>query len=153
MTNGNNRWAWAVGLALFAGVPGLAQAQVPSGAGNVQAGTYGASGGMAANPYANPYLNPFLNPYMMQTQPNVGPQNMLLFMMAAQQMNGGIGSGQISGSRPGPSARPAPTQGAATRAAGIPSGRTARYFNRSYADGGGASRFYGRQESYFPRTR
>jgi hypothetical protein len=112
---------------------------------------------MLANPYANPYLNPFINPYMTQT--NVGARNTLLYMMAAQQMNGGLGSGQLSGSRPAASASArkapaaAPAKEPSPRAPGVPGGRTARYFNRSYAEGGGLTRYYGRQDSYFPRVR
>ena len=146
MTRVLDRRTWVIALACIAGAPALARAQVPSGG-------YGAGAGMAGNPYANLYLNPFLGSYMGQAN-SIAPNNTMLYMMMAQQMSGGIGSGQISGVRPGPAgARQAPATPPASRGLGVPSGRAGRYFNRSYDDGGGTSRYYSRQNSYFPRSR
>lgn len=133
--------AWAMAVMLLGGAPGLSYAQLPTG-----------SAGMTANPYANLYLNPFLPSYMGQSS-SITSNNTLLYMMMAQQMGGGIGSGQLSGVRPGPAARQAPASEQVSRARGVPSGRAGHYFNRSYAGGGGISRYYNRQDSYFPRSR
>lgn len=97
--------------------------------------------GMYSNPYANPYANPFLNPYMTQGQVN---GNAALYFLAAQQANGGIGSGRISGVRPGPRVPvPAPAPPDDRRVTDIPGGTAARYFNRA-SQPTGASRYFHR---------
>jgi hypothetical protein len=50
--------------------------------------------------FGNPALNPYMNPYAANVMPN--NPDFLLYMQAANQANGGIGSGVISGTRPGP---------------------------------------------------
>jgi len=136
------RPVWVMALALVAGMPSLARAQYPTSAGSTRTGTYGAS------PATNPYMNPFLNPYMMQA--NASQPNGLLYFAAASQITG-LGSGRISGSRPDPAAALAPPEREqAARAPGVPTGRTARYFNRSYDNGGRLGRYYSRRDSYFP---
>lgn len=135
------RPAWVIALALVTGMPGLARAQYPSNAGSTRTGTYGVS------PAANPYMNPFLNPYMMQA--NASQPNGLLYFAAASQITG-LGSGRLSGARPDPTAPAVTEREQASRAPGIPTGRTARYFNRNYDNGGRLGRYYSRRDSYFP---
>jgi hypothetical protein len=108
-----------------------------------------------ANPFANPYLNPYLNP-TMTAQP-MTPEASLLYLMAAQRATGGIGSGRISGVRPGPGpaavpkgaeGRPGSPRGATRRE---PAGAAAGYFYRGYS----ATRpqrptNFGRNNRYFP---
>jgi hypothetical protein len=66
---------------------------------------------LGQNPYSNPLMNPFMNPYMMsypglvasgalgQGSSSQNRTDMLLYMMAAQQASGGIGSGRIGGAK------------------------------------------------------
>ncbi|WP_406700997.1 hypothetical protein V5E97_19615 [Singulisphaera sp. Ch08] len=121
--------------------PRLAQAQ-GTGAG---ASPYAA---MYANPYANPYTNPFLNPYMTQ-QPLQG--NAAVYLFAAQQQTGGIGSGRLSGSRPDP--RPAksvapPPVADDRRMTDRPGASASQFFNRGYQPAVGAGRYFNRASRY-----
>lgn len=107
-----------------------------------------------ANPYTNPYLNPFMNPYMAQFPTT--SSNAALFFLAAQQANGGLGSGQLSGVRPSRTAVPAPVPRPAPRAeddhdAPVPGG-AARYFNRVYQTGSEYGRYYNRQGTYYRKN-
>lgn len=104
-----------------------------------------------ANPFANPAMNPYLNPYM--TMQPITPQASLLYFMAAQRATGGIGSGQISGSRPSTvpkgaeDRRPSP-RGATRRE---PAGAAAGYFHRGYSTTkGDRPSAFGRSNRYFP---
>lgn len=134
----------ALTLALSCGAaPRLAQAQAaPTGGGTAP------NVGMYANPYANPYMNPFLNPYMTQ-QPLQG--NAALYLFAAQQQAGGIGSGRLSGVRPDPrAAKPSAPQPVADnrRATDQPGGGASQYFDRSYQPAVGAGRYFNRASRY-----
>jgi hypothetical protein len=98
-------------------------------------------------------MNPFLNPYMTQ-QPING--NLAVYMFAAQQANGGIGSGRLSGTRPArptAPAAPAAPSGDGRRASDIPGANAARYFNREYQPPMVSGRYYTRQGRYFPSDR
>lgn len=129
-----------------AAAPRLVQAQAAApGTGTSVATPYA---GMYANPYANPYTNPFLNPYMTQ-QPIQG--NAAVYLFAAQQQTGGIGSGRLSGSRPDPSAaRPAPPRQVADdrRATDRPGAGASQFFNRGYQPEVGAGRYFNRASRY-----
>jgi hypothetical protein len=52
--------------------------------------------------YGSAPLNPYLNPYLMGMSP--GNPDYLTYAYLANQRNGGIGSGVISGTRPAPGA-------------------------------------------------
>ena len=137
----------ALTLALSCGAaPRLAQAQAaPTGVGGGGSAPYA---GMYANPYANPYTNPFLNPYMTQ-QPIQG--NAALYLFAAQQQTGGIGSGRLSGARPDPrAAKPAAPQPVADnrRATDRPGAGASQFFDRSYQPAVGAGRYFNRASRY-----
>jgi hypothetical protein len=74
--------------------------------------------------FANPMLNPYLNPYASQFAGN--NNDFLLYLYAANQANGGIGTGVISGTRPAPgrpagSLPPGQNPGLLQRGAGQPS--------------------------------
>ena len=143
------RLRMAVAVACLGCVPGVARAQFG-------AGTYGATPGGSVNPYANPVMNPFMNPYMAQmTGSNTTAGNAALYFVAAQQMTGGLGSGQLSGVRP---QRGASTSAAATPArvapegsSMVPGGTAARYFDRSTRTDMGLSRYYNNQGRYYPK--
>ena len=116
---------------------------------------YGTNPGLSANPFANPYANPFLNPAMTQTQ--MAPGSAALYFFAAQQANGGIGSGQISGSRPPsrsnrPVATPTPEPDAGQRPTDTPGGGAAHYFNRGLKPVERTGRYYNRSGSFYGRN-
>jgi hypothetical protein len=137
--------AWALaGVASWAGAAG---AQTMGAAGSVAYGGMGtgaslgsgAPAGLYANPYMVPAMNPFLNPYASLYAPT-SPQNAALYFFAAQQSMGGIGSGQLSGSRPRPGAQaqaasPIPAD---RRVSDTPGAGAARYFNRPVQGGASA---------------
>jgi hypothetical protein len=106
--------------------------------------------GMYGNPYAVPTMNPFLNPYASLYAP-ASPQNAALYFFAAQQSMGGIGSGQLSGTRPRPG--PAPVQASPIpddrRVSDTPGAGAARYFNRPVKGGGVPNSHYNRFGNYY----
>jgi len=165
-------WAGAAGMALLslAGrcVPAAAQAGLGRGVGVGVAYPYGSSGlggglspnantppsagapGFYSNPYSVPTMNPFLNPYAALYAPAT-PQNAALYFFAAQQSMGGIGSGQLSGSRP-PAAAAAPAHSpipADRRVSDTPGAGAARYFNRPIKGGGVPEGRYNRFGNYY----
>jgi hypothetical protein len=120
--------------------------------GNVAGGGAGSGAsnntGFYSNPYAVPTMNPFLNPYAAMYAP-ASPQNAALYFFAAQQSMGGIGSGQMSGTRPGPAAAAPPPIPSDRRVSDTPGAGAARYFNRSVKGGGVPDRHYNRFGNYY----
>jgi hypothetical protein len=150
--------AAVIGLAL---APRGAYAQFGTGAVGGASGGLPATASQMANPYTNPMMNPFLNPYMAAfSQPATTQntaQNAAMYFFAAQAASGGIGSGQLSGSRPAPGAgRSSASSRAATaatrsqketgavRISDIPGGGAARYFGRSAQSNAGPSSYFNR---------
>jgi hypothetical protein len=162
----------------FVLMPGRAMAQFGLVGGPPSGGATGASGapvspyggtawpGMAMNPFMNPYANPYLNPVATQTNTPMSAGTAALYFLAAQQANGGIGSGRLGGpqglSQPGATARTG-RAGAGSRAPGssptdaqrlsgsnTPGAGASRYFNRDYQANQSASRYYSRQTRHFP---
>ena len=98
MRSSRGSWAVAVVFALSCG-PAMAQTGIFGGTGTP-------SGGQSQVPlpvqmYGNPLLNPYLNPYAATQLRGTSPDAALYFY-SASQMNGGIGSGVISGTRVAP---------------------------------------------------
>jgi len=104
----------------------------------------GASAGIPTptTPYSNPYANPFLNPYM--TQQAMPGDVALYYFLSAQQQNGGIGSGRLSGSRPGPSPPQAAAETDPRRITDQPGAAAARYFNQPYRTPATTSQYFNR---------
>ncbi|HEX4608610.1 MAG TPA: hypothetical protein VH092_10440 [Urbifossiella sp.] len=124
--------------------------------------------GLANAMYGSAPLNPYLNPYLMGTSP--GNPDFLTYAYLANQRNGGIGSGVISGVHPAPGAPAGPASAAGaskaarnapytsrpsvqrgrttfpTESAMTPGGNTGGYFLRgpSSSANGGSGRFYSR---------
>ena len=157
----------ASALAILTGMPRGASAQFGFGGGNPAASSTApmAATGLYGNPYSNPYLNPFLNPAMSQVT-QAGPANAALYFMAAQQASGGIGSGQLSGVRPGPMT-PGRGAGAAARTragsnaqasaspirtSDVPGAGAASYFGRSQKAASGTGPYYNRPSSYYSKN-
>jgi hypothetical protein len=112
-------------------------------------GTAGGAG-MYANPYMAPAMNPFLNPYAALYAP-ANPQTAALYFFAASQSMGGIGSGQLSGTRPRPGSQapaysPIPPD---RRVSDTPGAGAARYFNRPVGGGSVPKSHYNRFGSYY----
>jgi hypothetical protein len=134
----------------------LGGAPFPTTGGVASASSTGTTG-LNANPFMNPYMNPFMNPYMTQSQ--MPPGNAALYFIAAQQMNGGIGSGRLSGVRPGPAA-PGMAPGSIGKkaeearqgGANVPGAGAARYFNRTYPTTLSTISQYHRPAKQFPST-
>lgn len=115
---------------------------------------------MPVNPYGVAMMNPFLNPYAA-LYTDASPRDAALYFFAAQQSMGGIGAGQISGSRPRPSspstvpapgAAPAPaaaTAGTGRRVSDRPGSGAARYFNRGPTGGAAPASRYNRYGNYY----
>lgn len=126
------------------------RAQAQSGVGSQ---TTTSTGVGMLNPYTNPMMNPFLNPYMAASgQTAVG--NPALYFMAAQQMNGGIGSGRLGGPNAGmkPAAKDKTAESRREGTANSPGAGASRYFNRATPTNLSAStgRYYNRQTKHFP---
>lgn len=144
------RWVGALTLVVATVACAETRAQSGTGAGGTQSATMG----VFANPYMNPYVNPYLNPYA--TQQRMSPGDAAMYFFGAQAAMGGIGSGQLSGVRPGPrtpgqkqvDSRP---KDDARQVRGVPSS-VARYFQRGPQKPESAS-FYNRQGRYHMSSR
>lgn len=146
------RQAWP---ALFLG--SMALVMSPDGAlGQTGASTAGGSLSMLANPYTNPLMNPYTNPYANPlvnpnaSQTQMGAGNALLYYMAAQKMNGGIGSGRMGGpgvEKPGGVEKPL-----AKGQANVPGATASRYFSRGKPAYTGTKTYFGRQKGHFPEN-
>lgn len=124
-----------------------------------------------ANPFVNPSFNPYLNPYMtvVPTDPELG----LLYLLGAQSARGGLGSGQLSGTR-GPQAAsdrpvstspPSPITSPQTRprttttrgparlpgSPMVPTVGAESYFQRLPDRGGAAADYFGRSVRRVPQ--
>jgi hypothetical protein len=81
----------------------------------------------------------------------MNPSQLGLLMLATQNTRG-VGSGRLSGARPGPQS-PTAASSAATakrRSAARPGGLAARYFNRVGSHTPYPQKYYNRQSRYFP---
>jgi hypothetical protein len=155
----------AVGLAV-ALAPGNARAQFGLIGGPPAAASGGSSATgsapMLSNFLMNPYMNPLINPYAGQQATATSNSDMALYMLAATSMYSGIGSGRISGTRPGPAGQGEGKPAAARphNAANTPGGNASRYFNRAYAGAAYAGVTppkhrespYNRSSRYYPQT-
>ncbi len=139
----------AIGGVAGSGQP--ARAQSLGGSGGLGMGGMGTSAGgsgMYANPYMMPMMNPYMNPYAAMYAP-ANPQNAALYMIAAQQSMGGIGSGQLSGSRPRPGTQAPSPIPADRRVSDTPGAGAARYFNRTSQVSGVPKGHYNRSGNYY----
>jgi hypothetical protein len=128
-------------IAAFAWLePAGAFAQVGSN-GSTPGSALPSTSSMMSNPYL--LLNPTLNP--MGGQPMNG-NTALLYLYAANNANGGLGTGRISGTRGGvaPKSRVAEMPYTAH-----PGGGASRYFNPNGSVGVGAGRYYNNHGRHF----
>jgi hypothetical protein len=105
--------------------------------------------GQSSNIFGNPMGATLITGSMYPTtQRQLG-----MMTLAGQSQMMGIGSGQLSGVRPGPS-RTKPTRKTAAKPPGNanePAGLAARYFNRFTSVPAQPQSYYNRQNHYFPQ--
>jgi hypothetical protein len=81
----------------------------------------------------------------------MGPTMQLgMLMMLANQQNGGVGTGQMSGTRPTPRQSSASATDPKQRASNRPGGLAARYFNRTTPRTTYPKSYFNRKPRYFP---
>jgi hypothetical protein len=106
----------------------------------------------------NPTMNPMASPLLYGSMFPMTQQQAGVLMLAGQSQMLGIGSGQLSGVRPGAgtpgAARGRQTQPSAKNrgSAGQPGGLAARYFNRTTQKLRVPQGFYNRQNRYYPQV-
>lgn len=152
------------------GTYGMSPSPAPTAANMAGVNTSGPGAGnagwqMMANPYMNPLLNPYMNPLATQTsQGQAG--NPALYFLAAQQLNGGLGSGRLGGpyaqtpqaaakaarEARGGAAALASAAGPAKGGANTPGGSASNYFGRTFPSTPNNTRYYGRQNRHFPQV-
>ena len=108
--------------------------------------------GMGGSAMTNPTMNPMASPLFYGSMFPMTQQQAGVLMLAGQAQMLGLGSGQLSGVRPGgvsASARGRQTQPAVRNrgSAGTPGGLAARYFNRTTQKVRSSSRFLQPAES------
>jgi hypothetical protein len=101
----------------------------------------------------NSFMNPMNAPFLYGSMFPMTQQQAGFMMLAGQAQMYGIGSGQLSGVRPG-AARGRQVQPAARNrgSASTPGGLAARYFNRTTARVRVPQAFYNRQNRHYPQV-
>jgi hypothetical protein len=116
-------------------------------------GMSGQSGNMFMNPMASPMLYGGMFGNML---PMTQQQQGMMFLAGQSQMFG-IGSGQLSGARPGPGS-PRASRGRTAQQArprgslGVPGGAAGRYFHRTTQMARIPQGFYNRQNRYYSQV-
>ena len=138
-----------------------------SGLSPTDAAALGTSGNQSGNIFNNPMAAPFIYSSMFPMQSGTGmtsggglsgmATNQLGLMMMANQQMGGIGSGQLSGVRPGPKGQShsktgKPEDSQTHRTVSQPAGLAARYFNRTTIVSNKPRVFYNRPSSHYPQA-
>lgn len=144
---GHRAWMVALGGLWTAGA---AQAQQPgtgAPAPHNRSAAYASVAAARANPYLNPTINPYLNPYLSTT--SMSPDAALLYLLAAQNASGGLGSGEISGVRAAEEGRSA--RSATPPRAVPPRSGYRRYFQRGIGATGGERTYFQRGAGRFDR--
>jgi hypothetical protein len=118
----------------------------------------GNNGSLGMNPMNGVFMNPMAAPYLLgypMSNTQIGG------MMMMNQMNNGIGSGQMSGVRPGPGQSNARTKQSPSKPRGnaaTPGGLASRYFNRTTSVNRPPTvsripqNYYTRQNRYYPQV-
>jgi hypothetical protein len=112
------------------------------------------NGGMGVNGMNNIFRNPMAAPYMFGNVNPMGPTSAATMMLAGPGLMG-IGSGQLSGVRPGAGAGRGRTQQPAAKSRGTastPGGLAGRYFNRTARIVRYPQSYYNRQNRYYPQV-
>lgn len=122
-------------------------------------GMPGSGNGLGMNPMNNAFMNPMAAPYLLGYPMST---NQIGAMMLMNQMgSSGLGSGQMSGVRPGAGQNGARTRQAQAKPRGTtatPGGLASRYFNRTVSVNRpkNVSRipqnYYARQNRYYPQV-
>jgi hypothetical protein len=131
------------------------QPRVGIGLGLVAPGMMGMGMGMSGTPNGGVLVNPMAGSTLSGGMSPASARQMGLMTLAAQAQMTGIGSGQLSGVRPGASSGGRTRQQAIPKARGsasTPGGLAARYFNRTTGVGRQRQSYYNRQNPYFPQV-
>jgi hypothetical protein len=150
-----------MGMGFFP-MPGMFGSPTPSAtdaaALGVTAPQRGGMMGMGGGTMGNPMMNPMASPMMYGSMFPMTQQQAGVLMLAGQAQMFGIGSGQLSGVRPG-AGTPGAARGRQTLpsvknrgSAGQPGGLAARYFNRTTHKVRVPQGFYNRQNRYYPQV-
>jgi len=114
-------------------------------------GMTGMGGTMMGN--GNAFMNPMATPFLYGSMFPMTQQQAGVMMLAGQAQMLGIGSGQLSGVRPGAGKGRQQQPAARNRgSAGTPGGLAARYFNRTTARVRIPQGFYNRQNRHYPQV-
>jgi hypothetical protein len=147
-----------MGMGFFP-MPGMFGSPTPSATDAAALGMTGARSGMMGtggisttnSMFTNPMASPMLYGSMFpMTQQQAG-----IMMLAGQAQMMGIGSGQLSGVRPGGAGGRGRQAQPAVRnrgSSGIPGGLAARYFNRTTQRARIPQGFYNRQNRHYPQV-
>jgi len=140
-----------------------------SGLSPTDAAALGTTGTQTGNMFNNPWAAPFLYSGMMSMQQGatgstnggglggLATNQLGLMMLANQSQMGGIGSGQLSGVRPGPGGQSRsrtgkPVDAKMRRNVSQPAGLAAHYFNRTTISNPKPHVYYNRPSGYYPQT-
>ena len=151
-------------------MPGMFRPPTPSATDAAALGMGGGSGGgmmgTGGNTMGNPFMNPMAAPFLYGSmlsptqQQSMGftQQQMGMMMLAGQAQMLGIGSGQLSGVRPGGNtaggvrARQRQTVTGVRGTTRQPGGLAARYFNRTAQRPRIPQGFYNRPNQHYPQV-
>jgi hypothetical protein len=132
----------AIALGLVLGL--MPSASFAQGNGRVGTSRVPGAGGTVRHPYFDPVVAAAL------VQRPVDRSVPLLYLLSANDAAGGIGSGRISGVRPGPEAARRPAE--MPRVMSRPGAGAAHYFQRSPAPATGRAGGFGRHNRYFDQN-
>jgi hypothetical protein len=144
----------------FMPLPGMFGSPTPSATDAAALGMTAQRGGMmgmgGGTPMTNPTMNPMASPLFYGSVFPMTQQQAGVLMLAGQAQMLGLGSGQLSGVRPGAAgaARGRQTQPSVRNrgSSGQPGGLAARYFNRTTQRLRVPQGFYNRQIRYYPQV-
>jgi hypothetical protein len=142
----------------FMPMPGMFGSASPSATDAAALGvTTPQGGGMLGTGANNMFMNPMASPFLYGSMFPMTQQQTGMMMLAGQAQMLGIGSGRLSGTRPG-----GPATGAAKRrmqavpgargTANQPGGLAARYFNRLTQKPRSLQSFYNRPNQHYPQV-
>jgi hypothetical protein len=142
----------------FMPMPGMFGSASPSATDAAALGVTSPQGGMFAAGGNNMFMNPMASPYLYGSMFPMTQQQTGMMMLAGQAQMLGIGSGRLSGTRPG-----TPAAGVAKRrqmqsvpgahgSANQPGGLAARYFNRMTQKPRSLQGFYNRPNQHYPQA-
>jgi hypothetical protein len=141
----------------FMPMPGMFGSASPSATDAAALGvTTPQQGGMMGTGGNNMFMNPMASPFLYGSMFPMTQQQQGMMMLAGQAQMLGIGSGRMSGTRPGspaaPGTRGRQLQAGARGSTRTPGGLAARYFNRTTTRARIPQGFYNRPNQHYPQV-